>query len=76
MTTLKRLDITEGVFSETALRITLQDVNTMNSYSLFLSNNFEFIAIKNTILWDETPYNLIDSYQHFGGPSFLHIQGN
>jgi hypothetical protein len=76
VTAVKHLRITAGVFSESALRVTLQDVKKVNPFSVFLSSNFEFAAIKTTVFWDETPCNLVDRYQRFGGPTFLHIQGS
>jgi hypothetical protein len=75
LTAVKHLHITEGVHSESALRVTLQYVKKVNPCSVFLPSNFEFVAIQTTVLWDETPCNLVDIYQLFGGPTFRHIHG-
>jgi hypothetical protein len=49
LTAVKPLHITKGVYSESALRVTLEDVKKVNPCSVFLSTNFEISAIQTTV---------------------------
>jgi len=51
-------------------------------YSLFFSSFFPpkilvFMAVKIefVVFWVVTLYSVMNGYQHFGGPSYLHLQG-
>lgn len=54
--------------------INLQFSQQTRATSIFQVNSHMNITLKILILWDDTPYRLLNNYQHYEWSSCLHLQ--